>query len=884
MKNYNMKEFCDKCRIAAAEGCVLLKNDDGVLPLGGSGVSLFGRFQRDYYKSGVGSGGMVNVDYTTNIIDSLAEKKNINLNRELAEIYKNWIDRHPFTSGEDWGKMPWSQPEMPIDDELVKNARKNSEKAVVFIGRCTGEGYDFGCKKGGWYLTDIEENMLGCVRRFFDDVCVVLNIGGLMDFGWIEKYGIKSVLIIWQGGMEGGRAAADVLAGDSVPSGRLTDTVAHELSDYPGHSDFGNQERVVYNEDIYVGYRYFETFKKDSVMFPFGFGLSYTSFETEVFADCTGMTVNLKATVKNTGNYIGKETVQVYCKAPQGTLGKPERVLVSFAKTVNLNPGEQQSFDLRFDLKDIASFDDSGAIGNKGCFVLESGEYEIFAGRNVRDAEKVLSVKLPETVVTKNCGTVIPVNESFMRIVSENGKIKYEAVPENKLPVIVPKGEYELPEEIPQTGGRGIKLSDVKCGKADMKDFIAQLSDEDLCCIIRGEGATPKVTPGTGCAFGGVTGRLYKYEIPVLCGTDGPSGIRMDSGVSAVSIPAGISLASTWDTALIADLAECLGAEMTANNIDALLGPGMNIHRYPLCGRNFEYFSEDPLISGSIASAISDGIARCGHTAVIKHFAANNQEAARRTVNSVVSERALREIYLKCFEIAVKNSGVRAIMTSYNKVNGVWMSNNYYILKKILRDEWGFDGIVMTDWWALMNSNENEKGSLDDLTELIKAQNDLCMVCLSSEEKSAEIMKKLADGAVTRAELQRNAEDICRFAMNACDVSEKCRPEYFENYADKFSKSQTAAVVENPQDCCSVTVSEEGCYIYAIEVSAGGDELAQYNMTAEIGSGRVNATFKGNTDSAVICRAAWLRCGENKIRFDKAHAVRIKRIEFRKNF
>lgn len=351
-------------------------------------------------------------------------------------------------------------------------------------------------------------------------------------------------------------------------------------------------------------------------------------------------------------------------------------------------------------------------------------------------------------------------------------ELTYVDVPKQRIS-LKERIESNLPKEITPTGDQGYKLKDVKEGRVTMEQFIAQLSDDDLATIVRGEGmSSPLVTPGTASAFGGVSDALYNFGIPVACTADGPSGIRMDSGHKATQVSIGTLLAATWDVELIEKLYVMEGQELVRNGIDTLLGPGMNIRRSPLNGRNFEYFSEDPYVTGIFAAACTRGIIEGGSTATLKHFACNNQEQYRTKVNAVVSERAVREIYLKGFEIAVKEAGANSIMTSYNPINGHWSASNYDLNTTILRGEWGFDGIVMTDWWALMNDVING-GPADarNTNFMIRAQNDLYMVVnnygaeINSHDDNT--MASLANGTLTRAELQRSAINICKFIMNA---------------------------------------------------------------------------------------------------------------------
>ncbi|MGN0675643.1 MAG: glycoside hydrolase family 3 C-terminal domain-containing protein, partial [Oscillospiraceae bacterium] len=480
-------EYIEKARQASAEGIVMLKND-GALPLDKeSCTAVFGRIQNHYYKSGTGSGGLVNVSEVIGITDGLI-RCGARLNTELMETYAKWEEANPFDAGVGWGHEPWSQKEMPLEDGFVKHIAENSDSAVVIIGRTAGEEQDSSEVEGSYLLTETELDMLKKVRRHFDKMTVVLNVGGIIDMSFVKEAEPDAVLYVWQGGMVGGLGAADVLLGNVSPCGKLADTIAEKVSDYPSAPYFGDNERNFYSEDIYVGYRYFETFAKDKVLYPFGFGLSYTSFDVKtVSADSDSEKTVLDVNVKNTGNYSGKEVVQAYCEAPNGKLGKPARVLCAYGKTDTLAPSGEQLVHLEIKLSDLASYDDSGVTGNKSCYVLESGKYGIYVGTDVRSAALSYSFEIAETTVTERlseaCAPVLP----FERLVNRDGKASTESVPTAQTDEEKRRKE-KLPEEITQTENRGIKLADVRNGKASMNEFIAQLSDDDLSCIIRGEG------------------------------------------------------------------------------------------------------------------------------------------------------------------------------------------------------------------------------------------------------------------------------------------------------------------------------------------------------------------------------------------------------------
>ena len=770
-KTLDWKKYEETARQAIAEGCVLLENKNNVLPLAkGTKVSIFGRIQNDYYKSGTGSGGMVNVDKVYNIVDGLEASGCVELNKELQEIYADWILEHPYDAGMGWGNERWSQDEMPLSSEIVEKAAANSDVAIAIIGRTAGEDKDNSTNKGSYLLTDEELDMLRKVRAGFKKMVVLLNVGNIIDMSFVKEVQPDSVMYVWQGGMLGGLGTADALTGRIAPSGKLSDTIASSISDYPSDKFFGVPEKNYYTEDIFVGYRYFETFAKDKVVYPFGFGLSYTTFATEVISskvDEDNRTLEVSVCVKNTGSAAGKESVQIYVQAPDGKLGKVARVLVDYEKTALIETGKSETLSFTVPFENFASYDDSGAAGHKSCFVTEAGEYTVYAGTDVRSAAAACSFNLAETIVIKQCEEALAPTESFQRWHKAGTEIKLEQAPMATVKMTDRRME-RLPSEIKQTKGTDPHvLADVANGKISLEEFVAQLTDEDLSCIVRGEGmGSSLVTPGTASAYGGVSPRLRDtFGIPACCCDDGPSGMRLDCGIKAFSLPNGTCLASTFNKSLIKELYTFTGMEMCSNKVDNLLGPGMNLHRHPLNGRNFEYFSEDPLLTGTMGSAMLAGLRAGGATGTIKHFCGNNQEKNRRSHNSVISERALRELYLKCFEIAVKN-GADSVMTTYGLVNGVYTAGSYDLNTTILRKDWGFKGIVMTDWWA----NISEPEVAPDPTNfagMIKAQNDLYMCCPDGKTNASgdNTLAALADGRVTRAELQRTAMNVCGQAL-----------------------------------------------------------------------------------------------------------------------
>jgi len=917
-----IKGFAEFSRKAAAEGAVLLKNEGQNLPIiEGESVSIFGRTQINYYRSGTGSGGGVVVEYTTNLLDSLRNKKKILVNEDLAATYEKWIEENPFDNGGGvWAAEPWHQKEMPLTDELVSESRKKSQKAIVVIGRTAGEDQDNSEAEGSYKLTVQEKEMLKLVTKYFEHVAVVLNVSNIIDMSWINDKSylnpINSVIYVWQGGMEGGNAAADVLVGEVTPSGKLTDTIAYTIEDYPSTSNYGDEVRNYYEEDIYVGYRYFETFCPEKVQFEFGYGLSYTEFEikpeeAKIVTKDDEKYFEIEVAVKNIGtSYAGKEVVQVYYEAPQGKLGKPARILAAFDKTKLLEPGETQCLTISFVVNSMASYDDGGVTGHASCYVLEGGEYNLYVGNSVKKAAKVevegKSSYLVETLqVIEQLEEALSPTEDFTRmkpgIRNEDGsyEITYAEVPKQKIS-LAERIEKNLPVAIDHTGNQGYKLRDVYDQKVSMETFIAQLTDDQLSTIVRGEGmSSPWVTPGTASAFGGVSEGLFNYGIPIACTADGPSGIRMETGLKATQLPIGTVLAATWDVKLVEELYVMEGQELLSNNIDALLGPGLNIRRSPLNGRNFEYFSEDPVITGAFAAAQTRGIMKGGSNATLKHFACNNQEKARCFVDAVVSERAIREIYLKGFEIAVKQGGANSIMTSYNPINGHWAASNYDLNTTILRKEWGFKGIVMTDWWAKMNDVvAGGPGERTNTGFMVRAQNDLYMVV---NNYGAEIncsndntMESLENGSLTRGELQRSAMNICGFLMHApvffrkqefVEVVEKVEANREILTEKTIEISEATKVYPSSAAGTYLKVTKAGVYRIVANIKSPGSFMAQTSCNIIL-NGKIAASIQTNGTNNELVRykleKVELEEGLYEMKFDFVKSgIQIDWIEFK---
>lgn len=749
-------------RRAATEGMVLLKNEDKILPLKkGQKIALFGQASVNYIKGGGGSG-EVYCAYIRNVYEGLEIKEKegkVSIFPGLRELYEKHVekekarcqklfdDEYPEVckiSDSIEREIAFGQlrvktaiPEADIPEELMREAAAFTDTAIIVINRYSGEAWDRGSNKGDFYLSDSEEALVESVKKNFKNCIAVLDVGGMVDSAWfINEDKIGACLLAWQAGMEGGLAIADILCGDANPSGKLVDTFAKGFNDYPSSARFNeSHDYIDYDEDIYVGYRYFETIPgaANKVNYPFGFGLSYTDFEIsniDLSENNGVITANLD--VKNMGDTAGKEVVQIYFGAPEGKLGKPAKSLVAFKKTDLLAAGETQKLTISFKVSDMASFDDLGKI-QKSAFVLEKGEYVFYVGNSVRNTVKAdfvysvendtvteqlhsycAPVQLKERMLSDGSFEKLPLGEA-KHIFAENAPITAKA-PENVVPF--------------DAVGEDITLD----------EFIAQFTDRELCEFMGGD-------PSIGVANTGCFSGLDRLSVPHVPTADGPAGLRLGAhhGIPTTAWPCATLIACSWNEELMEEIGRAGGLEVKENNISVWLTPALNIHRNPLCGRNFEYFSEDPLIAGKMAAAKVRGMQSVGTACSIKHFAANNKEINRIASDSRVSERALREIYLKGFEICVKESNPLTVMTSYNVINGIHTSESYELLMGILRGEWGFDGMVTTDW-GVKNNPVYE----------VKAGNDMKMHMGYPDDLEAA----LKSGELTRADLEACAKRI----------------------------------------------------------------------------------------------------------------------------
>ena len=708
------QEHIDLTREAACEGMVLLKNDGGLLPFAkGAKLAVFGKAQADYVKGGGGSGD-VSTPYIRTLQDGFAEKQaqgKVEVFAPLTDYYYDYVkEQYAAKAQPGWVKEP------VLPEELTKAAREFTDMAVVVISRYSKENADRtgAPNDGDFYLSVEEEAMVQQVKSAFDKIVVVLNTGGMMDTLWFkDEQKIPAALLAWQPGMVGGLAMADILCGDACPSGRLTDTFAVDFDAYPSSANFNESDLYVeYDEDIFVGYRYFETIPgaAQKVCYPFGYGLSYTTFAFDgEKLSVDGDKLKLTVRVTNTGAVAGKQVMQLYCEAPQGKLGKASRVLVGFAKTELLQPGQSQTVNVEFGVDKLASYDDVGAV-SANAWVLEAGSYRFWLGEDVRAARCIADTYevAEDTVVEQLSAKCVPHN--LTRRMKADGTYEITGMPKAErqpfgfendptLPVHSLKNPpheafwkvTRQPNNVPVYH----QLMEVYEGKVTLDELMEDMSDEHMIHLCCGQ---PNRGPSN--TFG--WGNLPDFGVPNALTADGPAGLRFRSfiNVKTTAFPCATLLACTWNTDLVYRVGEAGAREVKENSMATWLTPACNIHRSPLCGRNFEYYSEDPVLSGAMAAAMTKGIQSLGIAVSLKHFCCNNKEVNRKNSDSIVSQRALREIYLKAFEICVKEADPWTIMSSYNLMNGKHTSSNRELLTDILRGEWGWNGLVTTDWYT----------------------------------------------------------------------------------------------------------------------------------------------------------------------------------------
>lgn len=716
----NEEEKASIARQIAAEGVVLLSNVENTLPLtANEKIAFIGNGIFDYQKGGLGSADVMS-EYCINIVEGLSKK-------EIPILEKSAVQQDDYNLN------------------TLNEFAKGSTCAIISLVRISSEGAD----RDDFDLSEEEINLFCNLEKSdFEKAIVVLNVGGLINVAQIMQYKkVKAVLIAWQAGMEGGNAVADVLCGDVNPCGKLTDTIAYNYSDYPSSLFFKNScFDVYYSEDIYVGYRYFETFAKHKVLYPFGYGLSYTEFElSKVGFSVRSDIITVKVNVKNTGKRAGREVVQIYASSPQGKLEKPAIELRAYAKTRLLKPDETQTLCMSFPASDMSCFDETQAS-----YILEKGTYRIYAGSSVREIEEYGTYHLNEEVVVENTTLKFSIGAPYK--INGDGKFVktniYDASKKSSNLKVLTQGDeghhhIECANE-ENLGESKWNLYDVSTGRISLNKFVESLSVDTLIDLAQAQ------PPGFVRGTGGI-GNVSEFGIPSPQTADGPAGVRKT--VPTGSFPCATLLACTWDEAALEKMGEILGTECVENDVDILLAPGLNIHRDPLCGRNFEYYSEDPLVAGKSAASIVRGIQLKGVASTIKHFALNNCETNRKDSNSVVSERALREIYLRAFQIAINEGSPWCLMTSYNLVNGLRTSANYNLLTGILREEWKYDGLIMTDWRVFSHLWE----------ELLAGSN--VKMPFGYPEEIALAKEYYNRGLITRKVLEKNAEYILKTVM-----------------------------------------------------------------------------------------------------------------------
>ena len=748
---------------AAVDGTVLLKND-GILPLPqGSKVCLFGRGAGDFLLGGGGSG-VVYTDRKITLADGLQAAANqgkigffsplvdfyLQKRAEELEGFRKLVPTVSLFNSEITN--PRHTPELP--EELYQQAKEFGDTAIFCLTRYSSESTLYGDLSGGkghFTMWDEEAQLLDRLCEDFSKVVVVLNVcGPVSTKEYKENSKIGAVLYPLFGGGMAGEALTDILLGAAYPSGHLQDTLADAIEDYPSTAGYHeSQDYVNYTEDIFVGYRYFETFCPEKVVYPFGYGLGYTTFAiTKEDAALEKNTVRLTVRVKNTGTFPGKEVVQAYLSAPQGKLGKPAKVLCAFRKTKELKPGEEAVLRLQFDIREFGSFDDLGKI-EKSAFLLEQGEYIVSVGNNVRDTQQYLRFELADTLICRRCHSYMAPQKLPERLCADGTMEKLpKAEPVSHKPV-----GYKLRAKNPD---ENLSLaSALATGRID--DLLATLSDEDLTELLYGH-------PVMSCADTNGIGLFPKqkrdpHKIPLIPTADGPAGLRIlpDRELYTTYFPCASTIAQTWDPEHARKVGAAGAREVKENNIGIWLTPGMNIHRSPMCGRNFEYYSEDPLSAGLFACAAVKGIQSEKIAATVKHYFANNKEVNRKGSDSRISQRAQREIYLRPFEIVVKKAKPWALMSSYNLVNGQQIHACWEAINGVLRGEWKYDGLVMTDWWGFSHiEDEVHAGSDVKMPEMVT-------YTWPEASQNTDLSQMLASGALDRSAVLAAARRILLF-------------------------------------------------------------------------------------------------------------------------
>lgn len=805
-------------RQVAEEGMVLLENS-GALPLPAkSRVALLGVGQLGFLHGGSGSGG-TRADYVIKLPEAM-ENAGALVDHELLALYSEYCTAEQKKVEQEPPHMRRGTiPEMPLSQELLRAAALRNDAAVITISRLAGEGRDRKLEPGDYFLSDAEHALLAAARTHFSVIIVVLNICGVIDMEWVDTYHPDGLLIAWIPGQEGASAAADILMGHVNPSGRLSDTIAHCWSDIPSSENFGawadgfefytgtenqipywggvgnhepvpvgktvvrpvgNRRYTEYQEGLYVGYRYFSSFDV-SVRYPFGYGLSYTSFQCDALDfHQNESSVSFTLRVKNTGSRPGKEVVQVYLHGAEGSLERPNRELVAFRKTQLLAPGEVQEFSVELSYRKLAVYCEETAA-----WILQEGDNTLYLGGNARDNTIFASFHTDHCLLEQVSNQVVLNHTRPLRQLSKLD-------PQGTRPIAPPisansaeqhgsqkESNFEWPEVSHEISK--FQLKDVKSGVCSMEDFLAQAEDFELVVLLAGANLTQisavetqdkealaqlrpedmirstQLGPLSECVPGmsGYTATIARMGVPTITMSDGPAGIPGGKD-HQLAFPTATITGCTFSEELAEALGEAFGQEAQERKVDVWLAPSMNIHRNPLAGRNYEYYSEDPLLSGKIAAAVIRGAQKSKVSTCVKHFAANNQETSRWDKDdSVMTERVLREIYLRGFEIAVKEGHPGSLMTSYNPLNGKQTATRRELLQNILRNEWGFDGFVVTDW----------EGDTGLAVECLQAGNDLLMPGFPG--MIDWLYKRVQDGTLSRHVLEECAARILHAVMNS---------------------------------------------------------------------------------------------------------------------